>query len=131
MNVKNRLSREYRVGVHLFLQRASQYANENREIRCPCNNCLNHLLQPLPLVELHLVQHGIQLSYKVWDYHGEKHDHSSAEQEVTLDGDVHDEMADILADISGHVEIGESSEPIQEGNDQNKNLEEIFRQMEK
>ncbi|XP_062089141.1 uncharacterized protein LOC133795700 [Humulus lupulus] len=131
MTVRNRLSREYRVGVRLFLQRAAQYANENREIRCSCNNCLNHLLQPLPLVELHLVQHGIQLSYKVWDYHGKKHDHPSAEQEVILDGGVHDEMVDILADISGHVEIGESSEPIQEGNDQNKNLDEIFKKMEK
>ncbi|XP_062120517.1 uncharacterized protein LOC133834781 [Humulus lupulus] len=131
MTVRNRLSHEYRVGVCLFLQRAAQYVNENREIICPCNNCLNHLLQPLPLVELHLVQHGIQLSYKVWDYHGEKHDHPSAEKEVILDGGVHDEMVDILADISGHVEIGESSEPIQEGNDQNKNLDEIFKQMEK
>ncbi|KZV14263.1 hypothetical protein F511_43974 [Dorcoceras hygrometricum] len=111
MSVSNRISPEYKNGVRMFVARAVAYANEEGKISCPCNNCLNHRLQPLRLVEIHLIQYGIQQSYKVWDYHGEQYEHPSIEHETLSDSDVHDEMTDVLADLSGPIEIGEYSEP--------------------
>ncbi|XP_042460322.1 uncharacterized protein LOC122043812 [Zingiber officinale] len=108
-----------------------EYTNEEGKIRCPCNTCLNHLYQPLRLVEIHLIKYGIQQSYKVWDYHGEQYEHPLIEHEVLSDSDAQDEMIDVLADLTGPVEIGESSEPVRHQGFQTENFDDMLKEIEK
>ncbi|XP_073064444.1 uncharacterized protein [Primulina eburnea] len=131
MSVTNRISLEYKNGVRTFVTRAIEYVNEEGKIRCPCNTCLNHLYQPLRLVEIHLIKYGIQQSYKVWDYHGERYEHPPIEHEVLSDIDAQDEMIDVLADLTGPVEIGESSEPIRHQGLQTDNFDDMLKGIEK
>ncbi|XP_042404102.1 uncharacterized protein LOC121993927 [Zingiber officinale] len=77
------------------------------------------------------MRHGIQQSYKVWDYHGEKYEHPPLENEVLSDSDAQDEMRDVLNDLTGLVEIGESSEPTQQRDFQTENFNDMLREIEK
>ncbi|XP_073119967.1 uncharacterized protein [Henckelia pumila] len=108
-----------------------EYADEEGKISCPCNNCLNYLLQPLGLVEIHLIKYGIQQSYKVWDYHGEQYEHPPTEHEVLSDTGDQDEMIDVFADLTEPVEIGESSESVQHQGFQTENFDDMLKEIEK
>ncbi|XP_042425958.1 uncharacterized protein LOC122013798 [Zingiber officinale] len=131
MSLTNRISREYKNGVWMFVARVVEYINEEGKIRCPCNNCLNHRLHPPGLVEIHLVRYGIQQSYKIWDYHGEQYEHPPIEHEDLSDIDAPDEMTNVLDDLTGPVEIGESSESIQQEGFQTENFDDMLEEIEK
>ncbi|KAL3806586.1 hypothetical protein ACJIZ3_000569 [Penstemon smallii] len=41
---------------------------------CPCGRCLDQSLYPSNLVKLHLLKHGIDVTYSEWTRHGETSD---------------------------------------------------------
>ena len=134
MAVKNRLSREYIIDVKEFVEVAKARVNADGHIRCPCMNCLNRKFQTLIVVQMHLIQKGIQPSYTVWSFHGE----SFHNPPVDYPEDDSDEMADVLADLAGHGGYGETNNtsggsfnehPTYDNNRQDK-FDDLFKEME-
>ncbi|KAF4403393.1 hypothetical protein G4B88_008039 [Cannabis sativa] len=111
MTIENRLSVEYIKGVKAFVERAKAYVNTQGQVRCPCGFCLNRSFQDLYIVEHHLVQNGIQQTYTIWSYYGESFQSQQYENNDLVDDgdDDSDEMANVLADICGHDEFGETT----------------------
>ncbi|KAA0052853.1 uncharacterized protein E6C27_scaffold33G00030 [Cucumis melo var. makuwa] len=71
MNIKNKLSIEYRERVFKFLDVAKYHVDEYGWIRCPYNRCMNSNWDSLEGVERHLLTSGMCPSYTEWMYHGE------------------------------------------------------------
>ncbi|KAL0554170.1 hypothetical protein IC582_008087 [Cucumis melo] len=69
--MKNRMSREYDVGVESFIQFRLSHAKGSNSIRSPCLKCGNSLLKDVSIVWYHLYANGIDKSYKIWFWHGE------------------------------------------------------------
>ena len=71
----DRLSEQYKKGVEEFCVHAIKNAKNSTLIKCPCRKCLNvkEVRGQVQLCE-HLMFHGIDKTYKVWTYHGERRD---------------------------------------------------------
>ena len=63
MNIRNKLSIEYREGVFKFLDVAKYHVDEYGWIRCPYKRCMNSNWDSLVGVERHLLTIGICPSY--------------------------------------------------------------------
>lgn len=122
-SVKNLLSVQYKTSAKQFVQWVANYVNVEGKVRSPCGNCLNALLQPLGLAEIHLVQYGIQQSYTVCSFH-EKSFHAPANNEESTEVE-NDEMAYVLQDIARHEGLGETSHTFVKG------IEEITAELDK
>lgn len=79
---KNRLSKEYDVGVELFIKFGERHAKGSTSIRCPCMRCKNRKYHSSEDIRDHLYIHGIDQSYTTWFWHGEKLSNELKDQEV-------------------------------------------------
>ena len=68
----DRLSAEYRNGVDEFLQFSLDNATNHNTISCPCLHCGNLHKLNISKIKEHLFFNGIDRSYTVWYWHGEK-----------------------------------------------------------
>ncbi|XP_060963548.1 uncharacterized protein LOC133033034 [Cannabis sativa] len=68
----NRLLAEYKQGVDHFLDFCQKYAKNPKLVLCPCLECGNLDRMNITEIKEHLLRNGIDKSYKVWVYHGEK-----------------------------------------------------------
>ncbi|TYK19802.1 putative Transposase family tnp2 [Cucumis melo var. makuwa] len=71
MNVRNKLSIEYKEELFKFLDFAKYHVDEYGRIRCPCERCMNSNWDSLEGVERHLLTIEMCPSYTEWVYHGE------------------------------------------------------------
>ena len=71
MMINNRISKEYLNGVEQFLNFASQKAQQDGRIICPCRKCAHSNFFTIDVVRVHLVSHGICRGYQPWIFHGE------------------------------------------------------------
>ena len=71
MKLTNRRSQEYLDGVQQFLNFASNHAQSDGMISCPCKKCLHTDSWPTDVVQGHLVSHGICRGYDPWVFNGE------------------------------------------------------------
>lgn len=69
---KDRLSPEYAYGVESFLQFAVQNSGDSNAISCPCAMCGNLRRNSIDVTRAHLRSNGMDLTYVVWIWHGEK-----------------------------------------------------------
>ena len=69
---QNRMSREYDLGVKMFIKFGLSHAKGSNSIRCPCLNCDNRLLKDVSTAQYHLYTNENDKSYKVWFWHGEE-----------------------------------------------------------
>ena len=53
------------------MQFALEKLGKRNNMPCPCGKCLNQNFYPPWLVKLHMLTHGMDVSYKEWVYHGE------------------------------------------------------------
>ncbi|KAL0559292.1 hypothetical protein IC582_003893 [Cucumis melo] len=85
--MKNRVFREYDVGVESFIQFGLSHAKGSNSIRCPCLKCENRLLKDVSIVRYHLYANGIDKNYKIWFWHGEDSNSEtvSSKMENTVD----------------------------------------------
>ena len=71
IQIRNRLSDEYKVGMEEFLNYAFECSTESDKILCPCIKCRNHKYLNKKDVRLHLLKHDIIRDYTTWTFHGE------------------------------------------------------------
>ena len=69
---KDRGSVKYDEGVENLINFALALSTNHTSIKCPCLCCGNMLSQTPQVIREHLVFNGIDLSYWVWYWHGEK-----------------------------------------------------------
>ena len=69
---KDRRLVEYDEIVENFINFALAHSINHTSIKCPCLCCANLLCQTLQVIREHLFFNGIDLSYWVWYWHGEK-----------------------------------------------------------
>ncbi|XP_073298510.1 uncharacterized protein [Primulina huaijiensis] len=69
---KDRLSREFDVGVESFLQFALKNAIHSDAIPCPCERCGNLRKKNVETIRTHLYCNGMDLIYHTWIWHGER-----------------------------------------------------------
>ncbi|RVW62174.1 hypothetical protein CK203_062575 [Vitis vinifera] len=69
---KDRRSVEYDEGVENFINFALAHSTNHTSIKCPCLRCGNLLCQTPQVIREHLFFNGIDISYRVWYWHGEK-----------------------------------------------------------
>ncbi|KAL6347804.1 hypothetical protein AAG906_026333 [Vitis piasezkii] len=69
---KDRRSVEYDERVENFINFALAHSTNHTSIKCPCLHCGNLLCQTPQVIREHLFFNGIDLSYRVWYWHGEK-----------------------------------------------------------
>lgn len=99
LRYQNRFDAEYIDGVISFIDFAKANSGGAVLIRCPCNDCCNHLMQDYDTVRKHLHINGMMVSYMQWIYHGEPivqpndSDESEAESEES-----HDEYDELIED---------------------------------
>ncbi|KAL3839071.1 hypothetical protein ACJIZ3_023662 [Penstemon smallii] len=67
-------SDEYVNGVRTFMRFSYKNMPHKDKWLCPCGRCLNQSLYPPNLVKLHLLKHGIDVTYSEWTRHGETSD---------------------------------------------------------
>jgi len=77
---KNRLSREYELGIETFIAFGLRHNNGSNLIRCPCLKCGNRISKEVEIVRNHLYVNGIDQSYKIWFWHGEDFDPNNASE---------------------------------------------------
>ncbi|XP_026384178.1 uncharacterized protein LOC113279719 [Papaver somniferum] len=65
-------SKVYRDGVKYFIQFAATYGYSNKNCACPCARCQNKKNLKIAVVRQHLLEKGIDKSYRIWAHHGEK-----------------------------------------------------------
>lgn len=68
---KNRLSREYRLGVESFMQFAKENVDDLNRVSCPCVACGNLKKLKFDQVRAHLLWKGMDKLYTKWIWHGE------------------------------------------------------------
>ena len=68
--LKDRRSIEY--DVENFINFALAHSTNHTSIKCLCLRCGNLLCQTPQVIREHLFFNGIDLSYRVWYWHGEK-----------------------------------------------------------
>ncbi|XP_075645873.1 uncharacterized protein LOC142617065 [Castanea sativa] len=71
MDIRDRTSVGYRNGVAQFLNFASQHAQQDGMIVCPCRKCAHSTMLAIDDVQIHLVSHGICRGYRRWTFHRE------------------------------------------------------------
>ena len=69
---KDRRSTKYDEGVENFINFALAHSTNHTSIKCPCLRYGNLLCQTPQVIREHLFFNGIDLSYRVWYWHGEK-----------------------------------------------------------
>ncbi|KAF5186000.1 hypothetical protein FRX31_024414 [Thalictrum thalictroides] len=67
----SRTSQEYDNGVRDFLKFAVDNLENPDFIPCPCINCSNVYNMSTNEIRDHLFQHGIDPTYREWEWHGE------------------------------------------------------------
>ncbi|XP_026395752.1 uncharacterized protein LOC113290358 [Papaver somniferum] len=72
MNEPDIFSKTYRDGVKFFMNYAATYDNSDTTCSCPCSKCQNGKRWEMWEVRKHLSEKGIDRSYVVWFFHGEK-----------------------------------------------------------
>ncbi|XP_026395400.1 uncharacterized protein LOC113290088 [Papaver somniferum] len=65
-------SKVYRDGVKYFIQFATTDGSSNKTCACPCARCRNKKNLRIAVVRQHLLEKGIDKSYRIWALHGEK-----------------------------------------------------------
>ena len=146
-----RLCTEYR-GVKAFIQRAQNCVNSNGDMRCPCCDCCNVYWRPVDVVVAHLSDKGMAESYKttIWNYHGEEagdnrvdedtdtRENATIEQNASApqNDDVHDDLFEMLQDITASNHIQSENPGIEGGHDRTKipiggHFEKLFEDLNK
>ncbi|KAL5827076.1 hypothetical protein ACOSQ4_018873 [Xanthoceras sorbifolium] len=104
MRLRNRLCKEYVAGVKSFMDTAKGCKDENNCVRCPCRDCQNAFFKPLSVVQAHLYEFGIAVSYDKWIFHGEEYEfvdtggfnvgglHMNHENETNIEDEGDDEI---------------------------------------
>ncbi|XP_026409971.1 uncharacterized protein LOC113305078 [Papaver somniferum] len=72
MNEPDIFSKTYRDGVKCFMNYAATYGNSDTTCSCPCSKCQNGKRLEMWEVRKHISEKGIDRSYVVWFFHGEK-----------------------------------------------------------
>lgn len=68
-----RKSREYIEGVRSFINFVKNNGGESTLFSCPCKRCFNcNGIVTLGEISLYLLKHGIQSSYTMWRFNGER-----------------------------------------------------------
>ncbi|KAL6577531.1 hypothetical protein OROMI_009859 [Orobanche minor] len=107
MYIEDRWSDKYSAGMKKFMDMARRHCRDAM-IRCPCRSCRNVIYNKQNIVENHLRDKGMDVTYTVWHFHGEEmggnrnEDDSSDENEdhdANLVRNDADEMQDIIEDI--------------------------------
>ncbi|KAL5742962.1 hypothetical protein ACOSP7_029694 [Xanthoceras sorbifolium] len=87
--------------------------NENNYVRCPCRDCQNAFFKPLSVMQAHLYEFGIVVSYDKWIFHGEEDEfvdtggfnvgglHMNHEEETNIEYEGDDEMYGLMHDMLG------------------------------
>ncbi|KAH7570487.1 hypothetical protein JRO89_XS05G0117500 [Xanthoceras sorbifolium] len=113
MRLRNRLCKEYVAGVKSFMDTAKGCKDENNCVRCPCRDCQNAFFKPLSVVQAHLYEFGIAVSYDKWIFHGEEYEfvdtggfnvgglHMNHENETNIEDEGDDEMYGLMHDMLG------------------------------
>ncbi|KAI5339327.1 hypothetical protein L3X38_018599 [Prunus dulcis] len=68
----DRRSKAYELGVEGFLNFAVENLGNTTHIHCPCVKCENIRLFGVGIIRDHLYFNGIDQSYKIWAWHGER-----------------------------------------------------------
>ena len=92
---QNRFSQPYIDGVNSFIEFAKSTSGGSRVIKCPCNYCCNGFKHNYKIVRVHLLRHGMMVSYDTWLQHGQlaQFDESDdSEDESDEDRDGYDEL---------------------------------------
>ncbi|XP_026419922.1 uncharacterized protein LOC113315893 [Papaver somniferum] len=125
---------QYIRGVGLFIEFVHKYGGDSSLFSCPCRHCKNSKgLEPLSEISFHLLRHGIDLTYTVWCFHGERSVEaervggiaSSVGEDVaaTVGEDVADDVGvDVAENIGGDVVSDHIVQPDVEGVDDNGGL---------
>ena len=71
MQIRNRLSDEYKVRIEEFLNYTFECSTEGDKIQCPCIKWRNHKYLNKKDVKLYLLKHGIIYDYMTWTFHWE------------------------------------------------------------
>ncbi|KAL5785495.1 hypothetical protein ACOSQ2_007887 [Xanthoceras sorbifolium] len=113
MRLRNRLCKEYVAGVKSFMDTAKGCKDENNCVRWPCRDCQNAFFKPLSVVQAHLYEFGIAVSYDKWIFHGEEYEfvdtggfnvgglHINHENETNIEDEGDDEMYGLMHDMLG------------------------------
>ncbi|XP_062012267.1 uncharacterized protein LOC133728851 [Rosa rugosa] len=84
----------YELGVGSFLKFALENAKNPNNVACPCSKCGNMDFFPISVIKTHLYYNGVDETYKVWKWHGEKEDTSSGSSEDSASGSIESESVD-------------------------------------
>lgn len=83
---KNRLTREYRLGVESFMQFAKQNVDDLNAMSCPCVACGNLRRLKFDQVRAHLLWKGMDKLYTKWIWHGEGYTKKFSKHENDQEG---------------------------------------------
>ena len=110
MNCENTYGDEFCKGLNEFIEMAKKNTNSESKVRWPCRRCRNGPpFRDLNVVENHLRDWGMDLTYKVWVHHGEdfmmKKDTKIGDEDDTndyndLENELDDELDEMLHDIT-------------------------------
>ncbi|CAL1383444.1 unnamed protein product [Linum trigynum] len=88
----------------------------DKDIRCPCNQCLNALRQSQDVVFAHLLINGIDTDYTKWAHHGETFNSPMDDIDVNdnlsdciLDNEEEDDLFDLLAEHQSFINNDENN----------------------
>ncbi|CAN1181773.1 hypothetical protein LINPERHAP2_LOCUS35603 [Linum perenne] len=105
---ERRFSPSYNEGVKSFMQFVEDHIGANKEVPCPCNQCLNVLLKTQDVVLAHLMINGMDVGYTKWVYHGEIYNLSVDDPCIVADNEA--DGADNEADGADNEADGDSDE---------------------
>lgn len=80
-------SKAYIDGVNAFMKFVETRVGTECDIRCPCIDCLNLIIQDQKSVKDHILERGIDPGYTTWFYHGEPSSSNNLRNPHTNEGD--------------------------------------------
>ena len=102
MNESNRRNKEYVEGVINFVKFVAENGGNKEKYSCPCTRCKNEDTFELKEIHYHLLRYGIDQSYTVWCFHGERRPEMPKQQPVShatnTDESEHIRMEDLIND---------------------------------
>ncbi|KAD5961264.1 hypothetical protein E3N88_12737 [Mikania micrantha] len=113
ITLENRNSPDFINGLRNFIEIAKNHVDGRGKAYCPCRRCYNGCRQDLSIIYAHIHDHGFLLSYKTWNYHGEKY-HNADDIEAlfapkTRATTTNDEMFNIIDDVMAEMNTNEES----------------------
>ncbi|KAM3397800.1 hypothetical protein P3S68_001313 [Capsicum galapagoense] len=135
LNITNRVNQRYRDGVDSFLNWAFSQSGVSTIIRCPCKECRNTVFKLRIDVQLHLLNKGFWVSYKVWEYHGEvldrvKISNVAGSEEVEDDGIEEDDIIEMVHDACGYTNMQDATNSWEGNEDPNVHASKFYRLLE-